>query len=222
VAPGSSGHLATTKLRVRFRGLAAHAAMAPQRGRNALLAAATAALNIHALPAYPGADTRVNVGRLEAGTASNVVAGEAVMLVESRAAVTEANEGLAAGIERVCLAAAQMYGADATIERTGEAPAFTCDPEAEALVAAAIPGTPNATEAPTFIDHASDDAGVLINRVRELGGVGTYSLIGGGPRSEVHHSAEFDIDERALVIAADLLERVVRTGAGRRRSAPTA
>jgi aminobenzoyl-glutamate utilization protein A len=49
VTPGSEGFLATTKMDVVFRGVAAHAGASPQTGSNAILAAATAVLNLHAI-----------------------------------------------------------------------------------------------------------------------------------------------------------------------------
>ena len=51
LAENGTGGLATSKLDVTFHGRSAHAGIAPQEGRNALLAAATAVLNLHAIPA---------------------------------------------------------------------------------------------------------------------------------------------------------------------------
>ena len=50
VAVGS----ATTKMDVEFSGKSAHAGSAPQAGRNALLAAASAVLNLNAIPRHGG------------------------------------------------------------------------------------------------------------------------------------------------------------------------
>ncbi|MBR5289172.1 MAG: amidohydrolase, partial [Clostridia bacterium] len=50
VTPGTYGSLATTKYDVTFTGLAAHAGGYPERGRSALVAAASAVLALHAIP----------------------------------------------------------------------------------------------------------------------------------------------------------------------------
>ena len=81
-AEGAQGALATTKLDFLFKGKAVHAAIAPQQGKNALLAAAAATLNLHAIPRYGIVPTHVNVGRFTAGTGRNVVAEEAKLEVD--------------------------------------------------------------------------------------------------------------------------------------------
>lgn len=63
----------------------------PEEGRNALLGAATAMLNIHALPWFSSADTRINVGILEGGTAANIIAEHARMVIEPRSTSEETN-----------------------------------------------------------------------------------------------------------------------------------
>ena len=65
-ACASEGYLATTKLDVTFKGVAAHAGGQPEQGKNALLAAATASLNLYAISRHSDGASRVNVGVLEA------------------------------------------------------------------------------------------------------------------------------------------------------------
>ncbi len=84
VAAATTGRFATGKFVARFTGRAAHASGSPESGRNALIAAATAALNVQALPRFAAADTRVNVGRLVAGTAANIVPAQAELAFEVR------------------------------------------------------------------------------------------------------------------------------------------
>ncbi|MGN6128620.1 MAG: amidohydrolase, partial [Humibacter sp.] len=77
VAARARGLLANRKFRAQLTGRAAHAAGAPQTGRNALLGAAAATLGIQAIGSVAGSDTRVNVGRHVAGTAPNIVPADA-------------------------------------------------------------------------------------------------------------------------------------------------
>ncbi|SCG64242.1 M20/M25/M40 family metallo-hydrolase [Micromonospora coxensis] len=71
-------------LEITLRGRAAHAGIEPERGANALLAAARLTVALDALNGrWPG--VTVNVGVLEAGGRPNVVADRARMLVDLRA-----------------------------------------------------------------------------------------------------------------------------------------
>ncbi|HET7577872.1 MAG TPA: amidohydrolase, partial [Bacillales bacterium] len=81
---GTSDWLASTKMVAHFHGVPSHSGAAPEKGRNALLGAATALLNIHALPRYSNGRTRVGVGILEGGTAPNIIPYYAKMTLETR------------------------------------------------------------------------------------------------------------------------------------------
>lgn len=124
---GSADGFATTKLDVVYRGCAAHAANFPQEGRNALMAAATATLNIYAIPRHGRGDTRINVGRLNAGSGRNVIPDYAKLEVEVRGRTDEALEYVEAYARRIVSAAADMHQASCDIVVVGEAPALTSD-----------------------------------------------------------------------------------------------
>ena len=99
--------------------IAAHAAMAPHEGRSALLADAAATLAVHALPPFPGHETRAAVGAVHGGTSSNVVPERAEMLLETRADVGEINEDVAARAVRALEGAAATYDTAVEVERIG-------------------------------------------------------------------------------------------------------
>jgi tripeptide aminopeptidase len=70
------------RIEARFRGTAAHAGIKPEQGRNAIIAAARA---IAAMPQGRLDDgTTTNVGRIEGGTAANVVAERCRVELEAR------------------------------------------------------------------------------------------------------------------------------------------
>lgn len=75
--PGCHGCLATTKYDVLFKGQAAHAGGSPEKGKNVLLAASTAILNLYAIPRHSGGASRINVGTIHGGSGRNVIADEA-------------------------------------------------------------------------------------------------------------------------------------------------
>jgi aminobenzoyl-glutamate utilization protein A len=210
VAARTTGRFATRKFLARFAGRAAHASGAPESGRNALISAATAALNIQALPRFAAADTRVNVGRLVAGTAANIVAAQAEMAFEIRSTDTGVVEELARRTTLMCQSAAAMQDVRCEVVETGRAGAAPCDPGPVAAVTAAA----NDISTVTAVHAAwpalgSDDATLFMERVQGAGGTATYLGVGGGDIAP-HHSDIFDVDERALPAAVELLESVVR------------
>lgn len=203
---------ATTKTRVRFAGRSAHAAKAPEQGRNALLAAATAVLNLHALPRFADAVTRVNVGRLTAGTAANIVAAEAELSYETRSDHTDVAAELQRRAELVVESAARMHEVTSDSVRTGYATAAHSDARMAEAVTAAATGLDGMTDVrPVHPLGASDDASLLMDAVQRSGGVAGYAVVGSdspGPP----HAPTFDIDERVLPVAVRLLERLIRRG----------
>jgi aminobenzoyl-glutamate utilization protein A len=212
VAAATTGRFATGKFVARFTGRAAHASGSPESGRNALLAAATAALNVQALPRFAAADTRVNVGRLVAGTAANIVPAQAELAYEVRSKDSDVLAELVRRSTTMCGHAAAMQEVGCEVVETGRAGAAPCDPGPVAAVVAAASAVESVTavyeEWPAL---GSDDATLFMARVQESGGTATYLGVGGGDIAP-HHSALFDVDERALPAAVEVLEKVVRTG----------
>jgi tripeptide aminopeptidase len=72
-----------TQIRAEFQGRAAHAGLAPERGVNAIVAAAHAIVNMP--QGRLGEETTANVGTVDGGTATNVVADRCTVSAEVRA-----------------------------------------------------------------------------------------------------------------------------------------
>ncbi|MBR4038725.1 MAG: amidohydrolase [Clostridia bacterium] len=200
VTPGTYGSLATTKYDVKFTGLAAHAGGYPERGRNALLAAASAALSLHAIPRHSEGQSRINVGTLHAGTGRNVIPDEALMQIEVRGETTEINSFVAASAEAVCRGAAAMYGCGVSITKMGEAEGQHSD---EALITriADVVRRDLPHLSVSSIENAknwgSEDISVMMNRVQEHGGLATYMRVM-TPMAGAQHTVKFDFDEDVL------------------------
>ena len=204
VSCGTHGWLATTKLDVVLHGVAAHAGLAPQGGRNALLAAATLVLQLHALPRHGAGDTRVNVGILHAGTSRNIIADRAELKLEVRGATTAINEYMTTEARRVIAATAEMHGVRAEVLLAGRAEGAACDAMCKAVVRAAAESLPGTTRAVDSLDTCgSEDATFFINAVQRRGGAATYLLVG-TPLAAGHHQPAFDFDEAALTHAVAL------------------
>lgn len=210
VCTGVAGLLANAKLRATFHGMAAHASMAPEQGRHALLGAAAATLAVHSMPAFSGHETRVNVGMLRSGTASNIIPDTAVLLLETRADDGDINDELERRVRTMLAGAADTYGLDVDVELIGAVTTASNDPAVESALARAAERV-GARVAEPGAGIGSDDATAFMRRVQQHGGTAAYFGIGAGSPAP-HHSGRFDIDEDALPIAVDLLESAVRAG----------
>ena len=85
---------------VTFHGRAAHAGVEPEKGRSAILAAAHAVIDLHALNGrWP--TVTVNAGVIAGGTRPNVVPATCEIQVDLRAATVDAFDAAAAEIERI-------------------------------------------------------------------------------------------------------------------------
>ncbi|CAM3599834.1 amidohydrolase [Parendozoicomonas haliclonae] len=196
--------LATTKLDAVFTGKSAHAGAAPQDGKNALLAASTAILNIHAIPRHAGGYSVANVGKVTAGTMRNGICSDATLLIETRGHSTAINDYLEANTLRILKAAAEMYDCELSISYQGSAESCECDDELADIarqVALEIPEYIQVVD--NFEMVGSEDATYLMNRVKQQGGKATYMTYGslGGMG---HHKPHFDIDESDMVLAVKL------------------
>ncbi len=197
-SPKASGFLATTKLDVTFRGKSAHAGAEPEAGKNALLAAATAAINLHAISPHSHGSTRLNVGQLTAGTGRNVIPELAVIKLETRGETTELNEYMLDKAYKVLNGAAVMYDVEMDVKKVGEAGTAECDEELVTIlteIAKGIPEFDNIVE-----DHklgGSEDASVLMAKVQEHGGKAAYVFLG-SKIAAGHHNSKFDFDETVL------------------------
>ncbi len=201
---GTSGFLATSKLDASFTGQSAHAGAAPDEGRNALLAAATAALNLHAIPRHKAGASRINVGVLNAGIGRNLIAPTALMKIEARGASSAINDYVRSRAEAVLRAAAEMYDCDLTITPMGDAPSAESDAELQNVVKTVAERLiPADLIVPQTGLGGSEDVSYLMQRVQEHGGKAVYVMVG-TQLSAGHHDQRFDFDEACLPLATQL------------------
>jgi aminobenzoyl-glutamate utilization protein A len=197
--------MGTFKYRATFTGMPAHVVLAPHTGRNALLAAASAALNLHAIAAHPDGWFSLNVGRMTAGTEQGVTPARAEIDFGVWYQSATAQDYLRRRCIEVVHAAGALHGVDVDLQLTGEAPYVEADPIlAERLerVAQRIPDV--GSTARVVICKAGEDATVMMERVRSCGGEATYVLVGSALASG-HHTPTFDFDEASLPIGVAFL-----------------
>ncbi len=205
------GFLATSKFDAVFTGLTAHAGAAPEEGKNALLASACAALNLHAISRHGKGVSRINVGVLNAGSGRNVLPANAVIKLETRGGTSEINAFMARESARIINAAATMYDVKVAITEEGGAAGGNNSPELSNKLAATAErlGIFN-NIIPESDFGASEDYSYFMERVQQKGGEAAYVMIG-ADLSAGHHDSLFDFDEKVLdlgvkVIAASAAE----------------
>ena len=197
--PGVYSSLATTKLDVAYKGKAAHAGSSPHLGNNALLAAASAVMNLNAIPRHGAGASRINVGTLHAGSGRNVIADEAKMELEIRGATTEINEYMTRYATKILENAANMFGCSCAIKLMGAAEALRSDKilaDRVAAVAQQISLKPVESAA----SGGSEDYAYMMNRVQQHGGQAVFfrTLT---DLSGIAHGRYYDFDEKVMPAA---------------------
>lgn len=203
--------LATTKFDVFIKGVSAHAAGAPQEGKNALLAAAAIALNLHGITRNAKGVTRINVGILKAGEGRNVIAPNGYLACETRGETTELNEFMRDECFRIIEGICKAYGVSYDIKITGGTSGGSSDKEVTLLY------EESAKESP-FVDNdkiqnelnfgACEDFAHFMHAVQSQGGKSGYLMVGSTLKAG-HHNSKFDFDEDSLMAGVDVFIRTV-------------
>lgn len=211
IAAEATGFLYSTKIDVTYRGIAAHAAMGPQDGRNALLAGASAAMALYGISRHAQDSTRVNVGRMVAGTGRNIIPDLCQMMIEVRGASAETLAFMEKRAYDILAGAAAMHDVTLETEIMGRSAGITQSPDAVdrvAEVAARTEGTAKVLRG--WPIGGGDDATFMMQRVQDRGGSAAYFLIGCDIPA-VHHAVDFDIDEAALDHGVALFTNLAET-----------
>ena len=208
---GAGGFLATTKFDVAFTGRNAHAGAEPHLGANSLLAAASSALAMHAIPRHGEGDSRITVGTLNAGSGRNIIPASASMRCETRGATSAVNNYMFDHARRIIEHTAAMYGQTFDIRLMGGSDSADSDESMIRTVREAASRIPWFHEdlihgrAPGF---GSDDACVPMARVQAQGGDAAYIMLGSRLPAG-HHAPDFDFTEELLLPSVELLLRAV-------------
>ena len=185
----TDGFLATTKLDAEFHGVSAHAGAAPEEGKNALLAAAQAAISLSTISRHSQGSSR-------------------------RGGNTEINEFMVKEARRMLQAAADLYDVKVDISLAGGAPASIYDKELAEEIAALVKEKCGYAHVLTYVDMGgSEDCTYFMDRVQKRGGKAAYMMYG-TPIAAGHHNSHFDFDEEVLwKAAATLTELAVKYSA---------
>ncbi|MFR7989567.1 MAG: amidohydrolase [Anaerovoracaceae bacterium] len=215
IACGCKDFLSDDQLDITFHGKAAHPCGASQEGKNALLAACSAALNIHSIAPHEEGLCRVNVGILNAGVAVNTIAPNAFMSVEYRGQTQTITKYARKRVFDILDGAAKAYDITYTCDDLGEIPAGQSDDAMMEVIERAAKKVPW-FEKIYFEGNVggTDDASVMMNKVQENGGIATYAGIGCDTTQPLHNP-EFDLDEDSIPAAIQMLTYAVEELNGR-------
>jgi len=150
-------------------------------------------------PAHPSV---VTIGRFDAGTASNVIAGQALLEGSIRAQDTEVRESLHRSILRIASSIGQLHGATVDVQVDKGTPVLINRPDMAELARGAVAsslGTDRLREL-TIANMGGEDFGYYLERIP-----GCYVRIGShgeGQEAFPAHSSRFDFDEGALSVGA--------------------
>ncbi|MDD4377880.1 MAG: amidohydrolase [Eubacteriales bacterium] len=215
IACGCKDFLSDRQLDVYFHGKAAHPCGASQDGKNALLAASSAALNLHAIAPHEEGLCRVNVGEIHAGVAANTIAPNAMLRIEYRGQTPAIAEYAGRRVFDVLEGSCRAYDINYSYIDYGEVSAGASDDEMMRIIERAAKNVPW-FETVYFEGNVggSDDAAVMMSKVQANGGIGTYIGIGSDTTQPLHN-AEFDFDEDAIEPAIDLCMNALKELHGR-------
>ena len=201
VIGGTDGFLATTKINASFTGKAAHAGAEPEKGNNALLAAASAILGLHSISNHSGGASRVNVGTCTAGDGRNIVPAHAFLELETRGENSVVHSYMHDQALAVLDGAAAMYGTTVKCEIVGAAKNCSSSEKLSELVAQAATTIEGVEEVMSHANFSagSEDATFMMERVQQRGGLATYAIFG-TTLAAGHHHEKFDVDEAVFPI----------------------
>lgn len=194
--------------RIRVHGLGAHVST-PEQGVDAAYIASQIVVSAQALVTRrtsPMDNVLIGIGKINAGTAYNVVAQEAELEGTIRVFTPEIRRQTKARLEALAKSVAEVYGGTAEIQWKDFTSALINDPEAT-------------SEAQTVASSLFGEKKIIRQRKPDLGGddfaeyilrvPGAYAYVGSrNPEKPntvlAHHNCRFDIDEDCLTVAVAL------------------
>lgn len=193
VGVSHEGYLATTKFDLEIFGLPC-AAGSPEKGHSALMCACNTVMALGSLPGHSKGITRVQVGKIVSGTARNIIAGHAYVVLEVRGESTEINDYMAANVETTVKGLAAAYECTYKLTRMGEGVTYKGDEEAVELVKAAARDAEGVTLVTDMnAKVGSEDCTMLIRRIQAHGGKCAFFYFGCDHHG--HHRPDFEIQD---------------------------
>ena len=204
-----SGFLSTTKMNVSFTGVPAHAGAAAELGRNALMAACSASMQVMGIARHGQGDTSVNIGTLRAGEGRNVVPVHASIEMEVRGKTAAINQYMQETAERMIRGSAESYGVQYKIDVMGKAESVACDEDLSDMVKEAAQSVEGVTRVFDIVGcTGSEDCSLLINKVQSH--VGKAAFFFYGCNNHGHHKGNFEIqDTESMPVGLEVFLKMI-------------
>ncbi len=212
VAHEGAVNASTDGFRIEIRGTGGHAAR-PHESVDAVVVGSLLVMAIQTIvsrevnPAHPSV---VTVGRFDAGTASNVIAGHAVLEGTVRAQDPDVRSHLIASLKRIAESVARLHDADAKVTVTAGTPAVINPPDMVEIARAAasrVVGEENIVPLHTPNMGGEDFAYYM----QEIPGCYVrFGAVATGREGFPAHSSKFDFDEGVLALGAEYFYRVAK------------
>lgn len=188
---------------IRIEGKSGHAGK-PHECVDTVVAAAALVMNLQTIVSRninPLEAAVITLGKVTAGTARNVVAGEALLEGTVRTFSKETEEQIAEKIKKMAEATAEMYGTEIFVDyQPSSHPALINDKE---LVATAMKSAKKVFQPEEFVHVPAMMLGEdFANYLADM--KGCFAFIGGGGGYPNHHG-KFDFDEEALIQGVKLM-----------------
>jgi amidohydrolase len=195
------------------RGRGGHGAI-PEQTVDSIVAAAhvvTALQTVVSRNVSPLDSAVVTVGKFIAGTAFNIIADTATLRGTVRTFNRETHARIPEMFERVVRGVCDALGATYTLEYNRQTLPVVNDPEMSEMVgrcAAQVVGGDNVLRDESVRTMGGEDMSYFLERVP-----GCFFFLGTSNRerglAHPHHSSRFDIDESALALGVEIMNRVV-------------
>jgi aminobenzoyl-glutamate utilization protein A len=209
-----NGTSSTHKLDVIFKGKSAHAGICPEKGNNALLAAANSVVRLHNLIGRFDDIVRVNVGKIESGTARNIIADYSKIELELRCKDLDTELILLERSVSIIEKSAKEQLCSFEIIKQGEAFGATGSLDLSMLI------KESASEIEFFNDIILDDEEnrgcedftSMMNSVISNGGKACFMGIGASLKDKnlTHHTSDFDISEEIIAPTLELYLNIIQ------------
>ena len=202
--------LSSKKFIVHFLGSSAHAAFAPQKGRNALQAACTAVTNLYSIARHGEGATRINIGDFHSYNPKNVIADKASFTLEVRGENNDICDYMVNSTMNVLASAGQMYKVELDINDQGSSISAPASPGLKEMVkgAALEAGLPMGAILDHYLGMGCEDAPFIMREVQNKGGEAAYLCLGTDTRGG-HHNPEFDFDEDLMLWGVRILWQLI-------------
>ncbi len=194
--------------RIHVHGLASHVST-PERGVDAAYIASQIVISLQGVVtrcSSPIDSVLIGIGKINAGTAYNIVAQDAEIEGTIRVMTPEIRKQTKERIEKVASLTAESFGGTVTFEWNDNTAALINDEESTKeveQVATRLFGKEHVITS-RAVSLAGDDFAEYILKVP-----GSYAYVGSGneevPETVVaHHNSHFDIDERSMLVSSTL------------------